>query len=129
MYQLSKRSLNNLTGVHPELVACVVLALKKYSEIDFGVIEGVRTLERQKVLVDNGSSWTMNSRHLIQSDGFGHAVDLAPWVGGTIPWEDWGAFEVVSKAMMLASSELGIAMTWGGDWKVKDGPHFELKEG
>jgi peptidoglycan L-alanyl-D-glutamate endopeptidase CwlK len=29
----------------------------------------------------------MNSRHLIRSDGFGHAVDLVPWINGKPRWE------------------------------------------
>lgn len=64
----------------------------------------------------------MNSRHLA-----GHAIDLAPWMDGAIPWENWPAFEEVGLVMKKAASELNIPIVWGGDWKnFRDGPHFEL---
>lgn len=127
-YKFSKRSLNNLVDVHPDLIACVVLSLYVFTDIDFSVTEGLRTLERQKKLYAEGKSKTMNSRHLVQSDGFSHAVDLAPWVNGTIPWNDWNAFERIANAMKRSAKYLGIEITWGGDWKsFKDGPHFQLE--
>lgn len=116
----SKRSENNLLGVHPALVQVVRRALE-LSEIDFAVIEGRRTEERQRKLFEAGASQTMNSRHLT-----GHAVDLAAWVGGTIRW-DWPLYPKIAKAMKDAAKELETAIIWGGDWKsFKDGPHFEL---
>ena len=47
MYKLSKRSLRNLEGVHPLLVSVVHRALE-LSDIDFTVVEGLRTIEKQK---------------------------------------------------------------------------------
>ncbi|EEQ10063.1 Peptidase M15 family [Yersinia mollaretii ATCC 43969] len=92
------------------------------STVDFRVIEGIQTAERQRQLVRNGSSKTLNSRHLT-----GHAVDLAPLINNKIPWEDWGAFHQVAKAMKQAALEMELPLQWGGDWKsFKDGPHFEL---
>ena len=66
----------------------------------------------------------MNSRHLT-----GHAVDLAPYIGGEIRW-DWPPFHHIAAAMKAAAAELAVPLTWGGDWKTfKDGPHFELHRG
>ena len=127
MFRFSKRSLNNLKGVHPDLVACVVACLYRYTTVDFAVIEGKRTKERQKKLVEAGKSWIMDSKHLIQPDGFAHAVDLAPWVRGAIPWDDWQKFEEVNKAMQMAARYFKIQLTWGGTWEQKDGPHFQLE--
>lgn len=118
MYKLSKRSLDNLKGIHPDLVAVVHRALE-ISPIDFAVIEGLRSVERQKQLVAAGASRTMRSRHLT-----GHAVDLAAYVGG-IRW-DWPLYEALGLAMKTAAKELGVAIIWGGDWAFRDGPHFEL---
>jgi peptidoglycan L-alanyl-D-glutamate endopeptidase CwlK len=28
--------------------------------------------------------------------------------------------------MKTAAAELGVAVVWGGDWKMRDGPHYEL---
>ena len=78
MFKFSERSLKNLYGVHPLLAGCVhdVMDLQV---MDFTVVEGVRSKERQKELFDAGKTQTMNSKHLIQSDGYGHAVDLYPY--------------------------------------------------
>lgn len=70
MYKLSKKSLDRMKGVHPDLVKVVKRAIQ-ISEVDFTVTEGLRDIERQRELVKSGASKTMNSRHLT-----GHAVDL-----------------------------------------------------
>ena len=119
-YKLGARSISNLRGVHPDLVAVVKRAIT-LSEIDFTVTEGLRTKERQEQLLKAGASKTMNSRHIT-----GHAVDLAAWVEGGIRW-DWPLYAKMAAAMKRAAGELGVAIVWGGDWKsFKDGPHFEL---
>lgn len=118
--QLSPRSEKNLHGVHPKLVAVVRLAAT-ISEIDFIVTEGVRALERQKELYAKGASTTMNSKHLT-----GHAVDLAALIGNEVRW-DWPLYGKLAAAMKQAAAELGVTITWGGDWVTfKDGPHFEI---
>ena len=117
-YKLGTRSLQNLSGVHPDLVAVVKLAIS-ITEQDFTVIEGVRNINRQRELVKAGKSTTMNSRHIT-----GHAVDMVPW---PVDWNDLERFEVVAEAMKAAAEELDIPTVWGGDWKsFYDAPHFEL---
>ncbi|KEY56945.1 M15 family metallopeptidase [Serratia sp. DD3] len=127
---LGKVSETNLRGVRPELVAVVRRAIELTS-VDFRVIEGVRSEERQRQLVRNGASQTLNSRHIT-----GHAVDCAPLVNSAIPWNDQSKFKAVSDAMFQAAKELGVRIRWGGDWnengrsndeKFYDGPHFELR--
>jgi len=117
-YKLGKRSLQKLSGVHPDLVAVVKLAIT-ITEQDFTVIEGIRNINRQRELFKAGKSTTMNSRHIT-----GHAVDMVPW---PVDWEDLERFEVVAEAMKQAAEELDIPIVWGGDWKsFYDAPHFEL---
>ena len=120
-FKLGKRSKNRLKGVHEDLVAVVELAITK-TEVDFAVIEGMRTIQRQEKLFASGASQTLKSRHLI-----GEAVDLGAWVDGGIEWS-WPLYHKIAKAMKEAAEELDVKITWGGDWvSFKDGPHFQLE--
>ena len=119
-YTLSRTSLERLTGVHPDLVAVIKLAIKLTS-VDFRVGEGRRSAKRQRELVKAGASMTMNSRHLT-----GHAVDLIALVDGKVRW-DWPLYHNIAAAVKRAAKTLNIPIEWGGDWKsFKDGPHFQL---
>ena len=119
-YKLSRRSLERLQKVHPDLVRVVMRAIQ-LTEVDFGVTEGVRTIEKQREYVAKGASKTMNSRHIT-----GHAVDLVAYFGAEVRW-DWPLYHKIAAAMKLAAKELGVAIVWGGDWaSFPDGPHFEL---
>ena len=119
-FALSKKSLDRLTGVHPRLVEVVKLAIT-LTDVDFAVLEGVRSLERQKALVAAGASKTMRGRHLT-----GHAVDLGAIVDGQVRW-DWPLYAKVAVAVKEAARRLGVPIEWGGDWRsLKDGPHFQL---
>lgn len=122
----SKTSLERRKGVHPDLLAVCDKALS-YGEIDITVLPdgGVRTPERQMELVKKGASKTLNSYHLIQSDGYGHAIDLAPY---PVEWANIQRFKELGALMKRAAKELGIAIEWGGEYKTwKDYPHYNLK--
>ena len=120
MFKLGLRSNLRLKGVHPDLQMVVRRAIE-LSTVDFTVLEGVRTLARQRELCEQGASQTMKSRHLT-----GHAVDLGAMIYGTVRW-DWPLYYKIAEAMKTAAAELGISIEWGGDWEsFKDGPHYQL---
>lgn len=119
-FSLSTRSKSRLMGVHDDLVRVVELAIA-ISPIDFAVLEGIRTKERQEELLAAGASRTMRSRHLT-----GHAVDLGALVKGELRW-DWPLYPKLATAMKGAALKLNVPLEWGGDWRTfRDGPHFQL---
>jgi peptidoglycan L-alanyl-D-glutamate endopeptidase CwlK len=113
-YTLGARSRAELAGVHPKLVQCVESAIA-ITEQDFTVMDGLRTLAEQKVNLSRGVSKTMNSQHLPQADGLGHAVDLVPWINGGPRWE-WPPIYRIAAAMLIASRQHGVRLRWGGVW-------------
>jgi peptidoglycan L-alanyl-D-glutamate endopeptidase CwlK len=120
MFVLGQRSKLRLKGVHPDLVKVVERTIE-ISTVNFTVLEGLRTPERQKALVEAGASQTLNSRHIT-----GHAVDLGAWVGDEVRW-DWPLYHKIAAAMKDASKQVNVPIEWGGDWRnFKDGPHFQL---
>lgn len=125
-FKLSQKSEQMMLGVHPDLVRVVHRAIE-LTTVDFKVVEGVRSIARQKELVAKKVSKTMNSRHLS-----GHAVDLVPL---PVDWSNKQAFSIVADAMFQAAKQIGVKIRWGGDWnendrsddeRFYDGPHFEL---
>lgn len=119
-FNLGQRSKDRLKGVDDRLIKVVERAIE-LTEVDFTVLEGLRTPERQKQLVSEGFSQTLKSKHLT-----GHAVDLGAFVNGTVSW-DKEHYHTIAKAMKKSAEELKINIRWGGDFKsFFDGPHFEL---
>jgi peptidoglycan L-alanyl-D-glutamate endopeptidase CwlK len=132
-FKLGKTSLDRLQGVDETLVNVVKRAIE-ISEVDFTVLEGVRTLERQRELYAQGRTapgkivtWTMKSRHIE-----GKAVDLVPY---PLDWNDLDKFNKIKDAMFQAAKELDVNLRWGADWDGDgnyrekgeyDSPHFEI---
>lgn len=137
MFKLGTRSKQRLQGVDGRLAKVVERAIQ-ITPVNFTVIEGLRTKERQAELYAQGRTkpgkivtWTMKSKHI---DGL--AVDIAPINSdGSIDWNDFVKFQQVSNAMFEAAKELNVNLRWGADWDQdgiprekgeSDSPHFEL---
>lgn len=130
-FKFSQRSEYNLRGVNPVLVRVIRRALE-LSPVDFAVIEGLRTPEKQAEYVRKGSSQTSNSRHLT-----GDAVDILP--SAMKPGMDWNEnahlFDPVLQAIKTAADEQGVILRFGKNWqsdpalpgqtKFPDYPHVE----
>jgi len=116
-----KKALANLGGVHPDIVGILKEALR-YS--NFIVVEGMRTIERQGNLVAKGASLTLDSKHLVQPDGYSHGVDIAP---SPIDWGDHSRFIELSEVVLSLAAKKGIEIRWGGHWSsLEDLGHYEL---
>lgn len=137
MATFSERSKNNLKGIHPDLVRVMEQAIKD-TPIDFTITDGVRTSDQQWRLyligrekpgkiVTNCDGTFDKSNHQRKADGYGHAVDIYTWKNGKLDVNDVDGLKVVSAHIKECAKRLGIAIGWGGDWKTKDYPHFELK--
>ena len=112
-YKLSKRSLGKLEGVKPEMIEVVKTAIE-FTTVDFGVIQGLRTIEQQRELVAKGASQTMKSKHLT-----GDAVDLMAYVGSRGSWE-LALYDNIADAMKLAAIECDVKLRWGAAWHIDD---------
>ena len=117
---INERSEKALKGVHPDLIR-VVRQAALGSPFPFIITEGLRTIERQRILFAQKLSRTMNSRHIT-----GHAIDFVPVVDGEITWKS-PAFSLVIAVFKKAAADLGVSIVSGGDWRsFKDFPHIEL---
>lgn len=113
------RSRANLAGVHPTLVRI----LSEVTEFfDCTILGGTRTVEEQKQNVAKGLSKTMNSLHIVQEDGYGHAVDVAPnpqqWDNS--PPSGLTKYEVEQVAFLFFvkgyAKAQGVELRIGADW-------------
>lgn len=136
MYSFSQRSKNNLLFIHPDLVKVMNEAIKN-SPIDFIITDGIRSTDEQRKLynqgrttpgkiVTNADGVNNKSNHQVKSDGYGYAVDLYPFYNGSAQLNDAKSLKVIADHIKSVAKELGVNVQWGGDWKFKDYPHFEL---
>jgi len=139
-YSFGKTSLKRLEGVHPSLLLILKSAIKM-SKVDFGIASGVRTAEEQHRKYEKGLSeldgYKRKSKHQIQEDGYGHAIDIYIWDGqnkrGIFDYTEengWMWLEV-GRAMLRASRLLDVPITWGLTFNIGSGydvGHFELKD-
>ena len=126
------------SGVDQRLVSIAQEACRLLP-FDVIVVEGVRTIQRQRDLYAQGRTkpgkivtWTMNSKHI---DGL--AVDLAPYDHETrqILWGDVLKFNDMIRFMLRVAAAHKVKIRSGADWnqngvlresRETDSPHFEL---
>ena len=120
-YKLGRTSRRKMVGLHP-IIAFAVEEAIKISDIDFGVLDGVRSMKRQKYLVAKGRSKTFRSYHL-----YGLAVDLVPFVHGRYTWDDkHGYFEKIDEAMKTVIAKYHLPIESGFDKWGWDKPHWQM---
>lgn len=143
-YKLSKRSMDNLAGVHPSLGKVMKAAIVN-SPVDFTIVCGVRTTKQQQEIfaqgrtkpgmkVTNADGVKNLSNHQDEADGrkdgLGSAVDLYPFFEGKVQVNHKDTIANLKKIaahIKAVARELGVKITWGGDWRNPyDPPHFQL---
>lgn len=131
MSVFARVSQEKLSTCHPDIQKILNEVIKVY---DVSVIEGARSYEDQRKYYESGASKTMNSKHLVQPDGWSHAIDVAPY---PIDWDDKQRFAYMAGLILGIAHSMGIQITWGHDWdndgdfnehQLKDSPHFELRK-
>lgn len=146
-FSFGSGSISKLNSVHPKLRQVAIHALAR-SPYDFSIIHGWRGEEVQNALEDSGASTKRfpDSRHNMSDDDavpnrtkVSDAIDFAPYVAGQkIPWDETHIFAVIAGVMFAAAAELGVTLTWGGDWdgdantkehKLQDWGHLQIEHG
>lgn len=119
MPKFSKNSLLRLSTCDIRLVHLCEEVIKDY---DFTVLCGYRNEEDQNKAFKEGKSkakWGQSKHNTYLSK----AVDLAPY---PIDWNDVERFKELGTRMKKVAADKNIKIKWGGDWKMRDYPHFEL---
>lgn len=131
MFSFGKTSTAQIENLHPALKAVITEALA-ISPVDYGVLKlgGARTAEEQRDLWLQGrfghpgkivtqlDGYDKPSNHQIKPDGFGHAVDIVPFVGGKFTWNWELIFPMIAAVAGVAKAK-GISLRWGGVWDRK----------
>ena len=137
MYTFSKRSRDNLSTASENLQRLFNEVIK---EIDCTVICGHRSPEEQFELYKKGRvnkdfKWIVVDKSKVVTNIDGRAkksnhnylpskaVDVVPY---PLDWNDIAAFKKLGEVVKRKAKELGIKISWGGDWQtLKDYPHYE----
>lgn len=144
-YNFSKRSLDFLVGIHPDLVN-FMKELIKISPYDFRITDGVRTAEEQNYLYKQGRTipgikvtkvdgYKEKSNHQPKIDGFGYAVDIGVLVEENDKivykgeWKDFHYYQDIYNIAKKNGLLEKYNIEWGGNcWKTfKDAPHWQIK--
>ena len=145
-YSFSQESLDKMKKVHPKLVEVMKAAITN-SPFDFRITAGARTAEEQFALYQKGRTLpgpkvtncdgkNFKSNHQLKSDGYGHAVDI--FLCGVIENGVYRKFtseegyddkklKLIADHILAVAKSKKINVEWGGNWKMHDTPHFELK--
>lgn len=145
-YSFGKRSLDLLATCHSDLQSIAKLAISR-SDVDFGISEGHRTIERQKELFDQGKSKidgvSKKGKHnhypSMAFDIYAYHPDAATRskLAYDVPTLSYIAGVITSCAKeLLDAREISHGLRWGGNWdsdgvilhdqSFDDLPHFEL---
>lgn len=111
-------------SLHPNLKpkALALISEAKKQGIELRITSGLRSWDDQTKLYNQGrlteGKIVTNAKAGDSMHNYGLAFDVVPVEGYSS--KNWGKIGEIGKK---------LGLTWGGDWKFKDMPHFELKTG
>ena len=150
MYQFGKSSQERLDTCHPDLRLILSEAIK-VSPVDFGISEGVRSVQKQLDYFLHGKSrldprnpeQAKKAKHLPGPDGLSTAADFYAYVPGRNDLAyDFNHLSLVAGVVLSTAKRLKNegkvthGIRWGGNWDMdgqiitdqtfNDLPHVEL---
>jgi len=133
MYKLSSRSRSRLDGIDQVLIDIIEEGIKD-SPFDFGIPQygGLRTAEDQNKLYQQGRD--LPGSIITQVDGYikksyhqtGKAFDIYAYVDGKASWKEEHLTAIAEHLIQVAKECFDVELTWGGSWKWRDMPHFQI---
>ena len=140
-FTFSKSSVNNMSGVHPDMIKIYMESIK-VSPIDFGVPStgGLRTKGEQNLLFQTGKSkcdgFNDISHHQAKKDGLGYALDFYAYINKRASWDEIHLAIIAGVIMstatrLLKEGKISIKIKWGGEFGSNsfhgwDYPHTEV---
>jgi len=141
MYRFGTKSKAQLKTAHKDLQKIMNEAIK-ITDVDFGIAEGHRSIEKQKQYFEDGKSKldgiNKKSKHNYSPS---MAVDIYAYVNNNASWDNEhlsylaGIIHAVSE-MLFEQKITNHKLRWGGNWdrdgviladqSFDDRPHFEL---
>jgi len=141
MYKFGKTSKERLATCHSDIQLIMNESIK-ITNVDFGIAEGERSIEKQQQYFKEGKSKidgvNKKGKHNYTPS---LAVDIYPYFDNGAKWDNEhlsylsGIIHAVSE-MLFASEKITHKIRWGGNWDMDgvilidqsfdDRPHFEL---
>ena len=129
MYYFGAKSEKNLKTCHNNIQNVLRHAIQY---IDFSVIEGHRTQERQiELFLTKKSELNGTTKQSMHQYNPSLAVDIIPYKKGYNPFDGTDESELMfyqlNRQIHISARQLGVDLTWGGFWSsIIDMPHYQL---
>ena len=123
MPKLTAPAQKRLNAAHPLLIKLFTACLADPMCPRFTVLDSQRDRQAQERAFSLGHS----KAHFGQS---AHnwtpalALDVVPY---PIDWDDLPRFKVLGAFVEAKARQMGIPLVWGGRWRFKDYPHYQLE--
>lgn len=126
---MSSRDLRELTP-QVQAMAVAMLAACKAQGLKVTVACTYRSPQEQNALYEQGRTvWgkiVTNARAGQSKHETRQAIDIYPLINGKLADEKTHEGMAAWQALGFIGKKVGFV--WGGDWRMRDYPHFELKE-